>query len=95
MLHHPRGASQVEVDQYRSSIEQVAFPLKEEARKFFDAAYLRSKEVQTFTEWTRLTRNKMVELDIEKFPMVSEKSTEAAYLSHSLIWENAVSRLAE
>ncbi|MFW7381213.1 MAG: tetratricopeptide repeat protein [Oligoflexus sp.] len=91
----PKGASQVEIDQYRTSIEQVAFPLKEEGRKFFDTAYQRSKEVQSFTEWTRLTRNKMVELDKENFPMVSEKSTEASYLSHSLIWENAVSKLAE
>lgn len=91
----PRGANQVEVDQYRTSIEQVAFPLREEARNFYEAAYNRSKEVETFTEWTRLTRNKMVELDSESFPLVPEKSTGAEYLSHSLIWEDTVSRLAE
>ena len=91
----PRGASQVEIDAYRTSIEKVAFPLKEEARKFFTAAYTRSKEVQTFTEWTKLTRQKMVEIDQEKFPAIAEKNTEPQYMSHNLIWEEAIAKIAE
>lgn len=91
----PRGASQIEIDQYRSSLEQVAFPLKEEARKYFEAAYNRSKEVQTFTEWTKITRSKMVELDPDNFPLVSEKSAGASYLSHRLNWTQSTAQLTE
>ncbi len=91
----PRGANQVEIDAYRTSIEKVAFPLKEEARKFFTSAYTRSKEVQTFTEWTKLTRQKMVEIDQEAYPAISEKNTEPQYMSHNLIWEDVIAKIAE
>jgi TolA-binding protein len=91
----PKGASQVEVDQYRSSIEKVAFPLKEESRKFFEAAYVRSKEVQTFTEWTRMIRNKMAQLDTDKYPEINEKNSKPQYMSHALLWEEPVASLVE
>ncbi len=91
----PAGQSQAQVDQYRSSIEKVAFPLRDEGNKFFETAYQRSQEVQTFTEWTRKTYEKMVELHPEKYPVIVEKSTSPTYMSHSMIWDKSVSELAE
>ncbi|MFY7930468.1 MAG: hypothetical protein ACOVS5_16460, partial [Oligoflexus sp.] len=90
----PQGASQAQVDQYRSSIEKVAFPLRDEANKFFETAYKRSQEVQTFTEWTRRAYEKMVEIQPDKFPAVVEKTTSPTYMSHSMIWDESVSDLA-
>lgn len=89
----PVKASQVEIDQFKSSIEKVAFPLKEESMKFFDTAYKRSVEVQTFSEWTKRAYEKMAELDPEKHPEVDEKSTEPMYMSHRMEWQDAVSKL--
>ncbi|MBC7659673.1 MAG: tetratricopeptide repeat protein [Chitinophagaceae bacterium] len=90
----PTGQSQAQVDAYRSSIEKVAFPLREEGNKFFEAAFQRSQEVQTFTEWTRKTYEKMVELHADKFPVIVEKSTSPTYMSHLMVWDKSVSDLA-
>jgi hypothetical protein len=62
----------------------VALPLRDEAYKFFETAYQRSKEVDTFTTWTRLTYQKMVELAPDKHPSIDELSAEPGYLSHSV-----------
>lgn len=91
----PTGNDQAKVDQYRSSIEKVAFPLRDEAGKFFEAAYKRSQEVQTFTEWTRKAYEKMVELQPDKFPAVIEKTTSPTYMSHAMIWDESVAEMAD
>lgn len=91
----PRGSSQGDVDKLKTELEKVAFPLKEEAYKFFETAYRRSKEVQTFTVWTRRTYQKMVDLSPEKHPAVDEISAEPAYMSHDLKMSKAVSELIE
>ncbi len=91
----PQKANQVELDQYRSSIEKVAFPLKEESMKFYEAAYKRSIEVQTFSEWTKRAYDKMNEISPEKHPNVIEKSTDPAYMSHKMEWEDSIKNLTE
>jgi TolA-binding protein len=91
----PPGASQADVDRLKTELEKVAFPLKEEAYKFFETAYKRSREVQTFTAWTRRTYQKMVELAPEKQPAVDELSAEASYLSHDLKLTKQVSEMIE
>ena len=80
----PTGASPAEVDKLRTELEKVALPLRDEAYKFFETAYQRSKEVDTFTTWTRLTYQKMVELAPDKHPNIDELSAEPGYLSHSV-----------
>ncbi len=89
----PRGASQVEVDQFRTSVEKVAFPLKEEAFKYYESAYLQSREVQTFTEWTRKSYLKMAEIAPERHPSVLEKSAMPEYMGHRMFWEEPVAAL--
>lgn len=91
----PVGASQLEIDQYRSSIEKVVFPLKEESEKYYELAYQRSREVQTFTNWTRIVRSKMTQINESKYPSINEKSVQADYLSHKLIWQKEIASLAE
>jgi TolA-binding protein len=90
----PKGASQAEFDKLKTELEKVAFQLKEEAYKFFETAYRRSKEVETFTAWTRRTYQKMVELAPEKHPAVNELSAEPAYLSHDVKLSKPVAELA-
>lgn len=80
----PKAATQADIDKMKTELEKVAFPLKEEAYKYFELAHKRSAEVQTFTAWTRRTYQKMVELAPEKNPEVNEISAEPAYLSHVL-----------
>ena len=90
----PSGASQVDIDKLRTELEKVAFPLKDEASKFFETAYKRSTEVQTFTVWTQRTYQKMVELAPDKHPPIDELSASPAYLSHDLsVKQPAVARL--
>ena len=90
----PKTAGQAEVDQFRSSVEKVAFPLRDEAGKFFEASYKRSQEVQTFTEWTRMAYEKMVALQPDKFPAIIEKSSSPSYISHAMIWDDSIAEIA-
>ncbi len=91
----PKGSSQVDIDKFKTEIEKVAFPLRDDAFKFFETAYKRSKEVDSFTEWTRKTYQKMVELAPQQHPEVIEQSADPAYMSHRLKWDSSVARLAE
>lgn len=86
----PQGASALEVEKFKSSLEKVAFPLKEESVKFFEAAYKRSGEVQTFTDWTKKAYKKMSEISPQKYPDVIEKNLTASYLSHDMKWEKSI-----
>lgn len=91
----PKGQSQAQIDAFRSEIEKVAFPLRDEGKKFFETAFQRSQEVQTFTEWTRRTYDKMVEIHPDKYPVIGEKSTSPTYMSHAMIWDKTISEMAE
>jgi TolA-binding protein len=91
----PAGSSQVEVDKFKSSIEKVAFPLKEQATQFYETAFKRSQEVETFTVWTQRTYAKMAELAPTKYPAVIEQSIYPNYLEHRLMIDGAVANLAE
>ena len=89
----PPGASQADLDRFRTELEKVAFPLKEEAYKFFETAYKRSTEVETFSPWTQRSYRKMVELAPEKHPVVNEMSAAAAYTTHEVKWDSALADL--
>ncbi|MGE0174143.1 MAG: tetratricopeptide repeat protein [Oligoflexales bacterium] len=89
----PEGANQVELDQYRSSIEKVAIPLKEESLNFYETAYKKSAEVQTFTEWTRKAYAKMADVAPQKHRPVDEKALNASYVGYHMQVEDSVSKL--
>ena len=90
---NPTGADQMTIDQYKSSIEKVAFPLKEEAYKYFQTAYKRSGEIETFSEWTKKAYTKMADLAPESHPEVFESAVKPDYLSLSLNWQDEISDL--
>ncbi len=80
----PKGASQKDVDAFKTELEKVAFPLKNEAHKFYETAFKRSKEVQTFTAWTQKAYDKMVELTPDQHPEIDAMVADPAYLSQSI-----------
>jgi len=89
----PKGSSQTDIDKLRTELEKVAFPLKDQAYKFYETAYKRSREVQTFTAWTRKTYQKMVELAPDKHPAVNALSAEPSYLAHDVKMTKSVASL--
>ena len=91
----PTGASQLDIDRFKSEIEKVAFPLKEEAYRFYETAFKRSREVETFSEWTKRTYGKMSELSPAKNPSVEEITTTPAYISHRLSYDKDIEQVAD
>lgn len=91
----PRGVSQAALDAFRSSLEKVAFPLKEESQKFFEAAYNQAKDVNTFTVWTQRIHKKMVEVQPDKYKEVNEQSAQPSYLSHTVLVGKEVADLSD
>jgi TolA-binding protein len=91
----PKGASQKDLDAFKTELEKVAFPLKEEAYKFFETAHKRSKEVQTFTVWTKKTYQKMMSLAPDAHPDVNALAADPGYLSQTIKADKRVAELAE
>lgn len=91
----PKGASTEVINNYRSSLEKAAFPLREEANKFYVSAYKRSKEIRSFTPWSKKTRSKMAEIEPAKFEKVTTESAKPSYLGHQLYLKGAVKDLAD
>jgi TolA-binding protein len=90
----PDGATQVDVSKFKSMLEKVAFPLREEAYKFYETAYKRSQEVETFTAWTRKTYDKMAELAPDKNPAVYEIEADPSYMVNKLSLGQSTESLA-
>jgi TolA-binding protein len=91
----PAGAGQKEAAEFKSQLDKAAFPLKEEASKFFETAYRQSSEVETFSSWTQKTYQKMVQLSPEKYPAVQEQSASPGYMSYKVSLTRATENLAD
>lgn len=74
--------SQEEVDQYRSKLERVAFPLKNEAVKYYTMAYQKAKRQKIFNNWLLKSYQKIAELSPETHPQIIEKINSPLYLTH-------------
>ncbi len=90
-----QGVSSAEQDAYKTQIEKVAMPLQDQGIKFFEVAYERTKEVETFSPWTVAAYEKMSSLQPDKFSPVDEQSAEASYVSYKLNWNKNVASLTE
>ncbi|MCX6126681.1 MAG: hypothetical protein NTV34_18260, partial [Proteobacteria bacterium] len=90
----PAKSSQAQANAFKSQLEKVAFPLKTEAYKFFEAAFKRSQEVESFSIWTTNTYQKMVELAPEKHKEINEQSAGPSYISYKLTLNSATESLA-
>lgn len=91
----PANYNQAQANGFKSQLEKIAFPLKTEAYKFFEAAYKRSQEVEAFTPWTSKTYQKMVELAPDKHKEIEEQSATPGYLSYKVSLTKATSSLAD
>jgi TolA-binding protein len=91
----PEGLNAKESSEFKSQLDKAAFPLKEEAYKFFETAYRQSSEVETFTPWTQKTFKKMVQLAPEKHPAVDEQSADPGYMSYKVSLNKATEVLAD
>ena len=91
----PSDLSAKESSEFKSQLDKAAFPLKEEAYKFFETAYRQSSEVETFTPWTQKTFKKMAQLAPDKHPQVDELSATPGYLSYKVALNKATEGLAD
>jgi TolA-binding protein len=90
----PTHMNQQEANAYKSQLEKVAFPLKTEANNFFETAYKRSQEVESFSDWTSRTFRKMAELSPQKYRDITEQSASPGYLTYKLNITDATKTLA-
>ncbi|MEZ4743437.1 MAG: hypothetical protein R3B45_13495 [Bdellovibrionota bacterium] len=59
----PIKATQKELDAFKSKIERAAFPLRDDAYKYYRQAYDYARKGDSFSNWTQLAYNKMVLLE--------------------------------
>ena len=74
--------SQQEIDQYRSKLERVAFPLKNEAIKYYTMAYQKAHQQKIFNNWLLKAYQKIAKLSPETHPQIIEKISPPLYLTH-------------
>ncbi len=84
LVQPPTGTSAKDVNDFKSATEKLAFPLKEDAQKFYEEAYKRSKEVASFSVWTEKSYNKMTALDRVKYPSSHTLAASPQYMTHVL-----------
>ncbi|MFK7872039.1 MAG: tetratricopeptide repeat protein [Oligoflexales bacterium] len=91
----PSGAGEDVVNAFKSSLEQVAFPLKEEAYKYYEHAYNSSRDVGTFSNWTKLAYEKMAELRPADHKKINAETVNPSYFSHVLKVSDSRSNLVQ
>ncbi len=78
----PAGFSEEETKDFRSQIEQVAKPLRDQASKFYAQAMERTKEIDAYSTWVKTINDRMAKIDTKKYKAVDEESSEPLYLGH-------------
>lgn len=89
----PAELEKVEAQKFKSELEKSAFMLKEEAYKAFEMAFVRSKEIESFSQWTIKTYAKISELAPDKHPELIEVSADPTYMSNKIITTKGASLL--
>ena len=90
----PGDYSPKEASDLKSQLEKSAFPLKDQAYKFFETAHTQATEVDSLSEWTRKTYQKMSAIAPDKHPEMSEIVAEPAYLTSKIAITSATENLA-
>ncbi len=78
------GASQQEVDSYRTRMEKAAFPLRNEAYKYYYAAWQKAQQGNIFTAWMLKSYDKITSMYPDKYPRINEKINTPLYLTHKI-----------
>jgi len=89
----PAGLAEAAVDKFRSDIEAAALPLRDQAYEFYETAFKRSQEVETFSEWTQKTYAKMSELAPGKHPLIQQKWMSPTYYSYDMFKQDDLDAL--
>lgn len=90
----PKGTAPKEVDQLKSTLEKLAFPLKKDAMEYFETAYQKSIAVHSFSSWTQLTYKKLTQLNSTKYPLIDAIALTPGYQSHKIVLTDATASLA-
>ena len=90
----PSSSTPAQANKFKSALEQLAFPLKEEANKFYETAYKRSQEIETFTSWTQKAYAKVASLQPQKYPEIAEDSLAPSYVTRKLSLTESTDMLA-
>ena len=78
------GASQQEVDAYRTRMEKAAFPLRNEAYKYYLATWQKAQQGNIFTTWMLKSYDKIASMYPDKYPRINEKINTPLYLTHKI-----------
>jgi len=90
----PANYSPKDASDLKSQLERSAFPLKEQAYKFFETAYSQSSDVDSFSVWTQKAYDKMAAIAPEKYPDIREITAEPGYLTSRIAINRATEGLA-
>ena len=90
----PSDYSPKDASDLKSQLEKSAFPLRDQAYKFFETAYTQSSEVGSLSEWTQKTYQKMSSLAPNKHPEMPELISEPGYITSKIAISDATERLA-
>ena len=90
----PANYGPKESSELKSQLERSAFPLKEQSYKFYETAYSQSSEVDSLSEWTVKTYQKMASLAPDKHPEMPEITAEPGYVTSKIAISSATETLA-
>jgi hypothetical protein len=91
----PTGKTAEQALAFRSKLDKLAFPLKEEAGKFFEVAQKRSSEVETFSEWTSRVEAKLADFSGKKSSSDALMVLSPGYVSHKFALNKATRELID
>ena len=91
----PADLGQKQALTFRSKMDKLAFPLREEAGKFFEVAQKRSSEVETFSDWTEKVESKMAELSGRKDSSVGMMVLAPQYVSQKFALNRSTRELID
>ena len=83
----PKNLDRKVAARLNAKIANTAKASQDKAFEFYETAYKRSQEVETFSEWTRLTYDRMASLAPKKYPEVFEQSAAPGYMVHRMSWD--------
>jgi TolA-binding protein len=84
----PQGASAVEAEQFKGTLERIALPLQEEAANLFLTAWQRAKETEAMTPFSAEIYKKLVELRPSEYRKLDSRLPSPSYFSSKLILNN-------
>ena len=69
---------------YRSRMEKAAFPLRNEAYKYYQAAWQKAQQDNIFSHWMLKSYDKITSMNPDKYPQINEKVNTPLYLTHKM-----------